>query len=146
MCHSFKGWNSCCTIAQRISLISGFMSLLEIGVALTQDVNMAILNTTDALLDWLVTANVQWKQCQGLPIGIPCCLHQLVLLLQVPHSGNDWQRGEKDKYDIKPCDKGVNIVKPPSNSVFLHFFTITLITSYRLFWSLGLKMKEWKGS
>lgn len=57
--------------------------------SLTKNINMALLHTVDALLHRLVTAYIQWKQRQGLPICVACCLHQLVLLLQVPHGGND---------------------------------------------------------
>lgn len=60
---------------------------------------MAVLDVVDALLDRLVAAHVEGKQRQGLAERVACCLHELVLLLQVPHGGDDWCE-QTEKFDL----------------------------------------------
>lgn len=58
------------------SPLSSFnLLLLKMIKKLTQDVNVTVLHVAEALLDRLVTANVQGKQHQSLPIRISCRLH-----------------------------------------------------------------------
>ena len=58
---------------------------------------MAALDAVYALRDGVVAAPVGRVQREALPEGVPGSLHQLLLLLQVPHGGDDWAERQRDR-------------------------------------------------
>lgn len=50
---------------------------------------MVVFNPADALPNRVIAAHIQNLQRQSVSKSISCCLHQLILLLQIPHGGDD---------------------------------------------------------